>query len=88
MTRNKQPYPLINIGDDRYEVVAQYPIDSIKETDYIKEWLQCEKAFSNKKDNTIYFCNLIQEVKIIEEILIETAKIVKEPPVIQTPKPE
>ena len=58
--------PIQKINEDLYLIVAEYPIDRIKDSQEVKKWLECETVFKSNKTNTYLFCNKIQEAEIIE----------------------
>ena len=53
----------IKVNEDLFEVVRTYHQDKVLNADLIKQWLGCEIIF--KKDETIYFCNKIQELELL-----------------------
>ena len=54
--------PIDYINGDPYQIVARYPITSVKDASLIKEWLGCDTAFKSNRNNIYIFCNQIQEV--------------------------
>lgn len=60
-------YPLQKIHNDLYEVIAEYPINRIKDTNPIKDWLGCDSVFKVNSKGSYIFCRLIEEAKIINE---------------------
>ena len=59
--------PIQRINEDLYLVVAEYPLDRVKNISDVKEWLNCEVAFKNGNTGTYLFCNKIEEAHIIKE---------------------
>lgn len=53
----------IKVNDDLYQVIRSYPEDKVINVDLVKEWLGSEIIF--RKDGNLYFCNAIQELKIL-----------------------
>lgn len=58
--------PIQKINEELYLIVAEYPIDRIKDSQEVKKWLECETVFRSNQTNTYLFCNKIQEAEIIE----------------------
>lgn len=59
-------YPLKVIGENLYEILAEYPSDSVKDISGIKEWLGCDIAFKNNTSQTYVFCKKVEDANIIE----------------------
>jgi len=60
-------YPLQKIQDDLYEVIAEYPIQRIKDTHPIREWLECDSVFKVNKNGNYIFCRKIEEASLETE---------------------
>jgi hypothetical protein len=58
--------PIEKINDNLYQIVAEWPIDRIRDPRGVKEWLGVEIAFKHAQRGVYLFCNKIEEVKIIE----------------------
>ena len=59
--------PIQRINDDLYLIVAEYPIDKVRDAVGIKHWLGCDNAFKSNQTGSYLFCNKIEEAKIINE---------------------
>ena len=60
-------YPIQRINDKLYQVIAEYRIDSVKDVNGIKEWLDCDSAFKNNNTATYLFCRTIEDVEPVIE---------------------
>lgn len=58
--------PIDYINNTPYQIVATYPIESVKNASMIKEWLGCDTAFKSNRNNMFIFCNQIQDVSYEE----------------------
>jgi hypothetical protein len=65
MSRNVNTYPRQKIGDDLYEIIAQYPVDKIKDSELVGQWLNVEHIFKSNKTGVYIFCNKIKDLLII-----------------------
>jgi len=59
--------PIQKINEELYLVVAEYPMDRVKNVTDVKIWLNCEYAFKSGPTGTYLFCNKIEEAHIVEE---------------------
>ena len=53
----------IRVNDNLYEIKRAWPEERIKNVDMVKEWLNVDTVF--RKDNVMYFCQLIEEAEIV-----------------------
>lgn len=67
MRYNSFNLPLQRINDKLYQLVAEYRIESVKDVNVIKEWLNCDVAFKNNNTATYLFCRTIEDVEPISE---------------------
>ncbi len=58
--------PIQRINEDLYLIVAQWPMERVKDVQMIKDWLECEYAFKTGNPPTYLFCKKIEEAEIIE----------------------
>lgn len=54
--------PIQYINNTPYLVYAVYPIERVKDAPAIKEWLGCDTAFKDNRNNRYIFCEQIREV--------------------------
>ena len=54
--------PIQYISGNPYQICAIYPIDRVKNTLLIKDWLGCDTIFKNSREGVYYFCDKIEEV--------------------------
>jgi hypothetical protein len=54
--------PIQYINQTPYQICAVYPIDRVKDTIAIKDWLECDTVFKNNREGVYYFCDKIQDV--------------------------
>lgn len=55
--------PVREINGDLFLISAEYEENRVKSIDLIKEWLGVKYVFRNHKDNTLMFCEKIEEVQ-------------------------
>jgi hypothetical protein len=60
-------YPIQRINDKLYQVIAEYPLDSVRDVNGIKEWLECDVAFKSNHTNSYLFCRTIEDIEPITE---------------------
>lgn len=65
MRYSKKNYPLRNINDDLYQVVAEFHVDKVKDVQGLKTYLQCDSVFKFKQTESYLFCIKIEEAQII-----------------------
>ena len=58
--------PFQRINDDLFLIIAEWPIERIKDVSAVKEWLNCDFAFKKGNPPTYIFCRKIEEAQIIE----------------------
>ena len=64
MRISKLPYPIRNINDKLYQIIAEYSIDRVKDIAGIKDWLKVDVAFKVQQQGIYMFCREIEEAKI------------------------
>ena len=47
--------PIQKINDSLYQIIAEYPIDRVKDVHGIKEWLKCDTTFRNNQTGLYMF---------------------------------
>jgi len=55
--------PIQKINDNLYQIIAEYPIDRVKDSQGLKEWLKCDTIFRSNHTGLYLFCRIIPEVK-------------------------
>jgi hypothetical protein len=58
--------PIEYINDRAYIIHAVFPIDRVKDSPGLKEWLGCETTFKSNQNGTYVFCSKIEEAQIVE----------------------
>lgn len=58
--------PIQKINEELYLIVAEYPLDKVKDSQLLKQWLGCQVVFKSNQTGTYLFCNKIEEAHIIE----------------------
>jgi hypothetical protein len=53
----------ISVNGSLYQIKRAWPEERIKNVDMVKDWLRTDTVF--RKDNIMYFCQLIEEAEII-----------------------
>lgn len=53
--------PIVEINKNLYIVHAEYPMNKIKDTNLVRDWLGVEHVFKSHRDGTYIFCELIEE---------------------------
>jgi len=51
------------INGDLYLLSAEYRSEDVKDIQLVKQWLGVEYVFKSNRDNTLMFCEKIQEVE-------------------------
>lgn len=59
-------YPLQIINDKWYHIVAQYNIDNVKDSQGLKDFLNCDVVFKQSNTNTYLFCREVPEVEFYD----------------------
>lgn len=59
--------PIQKINDSLYQIIAEYPIDRVKDVQSIKEWLKCDTTFRNNQTGLYMFCRKIEEVEVLNK---------------------
>jgi hypothetical protein len=57
--------PIQKINDSLYQIIAEYPIDRVKDVQGLKDWLGCDVAFKSNQNGTYIFCKKIEEANIV-----------------------
>jgi len=57
------PRPIREINGDLYLISAEYEERRVKNIDLIKTWLDVNYVFRNHKDNTLMFCEKIEDIE-------------------------
>lgn len=58
--------PIQRINEDLYLIIAQWPMERVRDVQAVKEWLNCEYAFKTNNPPNYIFCRKIEEAQIIE----------------------
>ena len=68
------PYkiPLQKINGNLYQIIAEYPIDRVKDSQGIKHWLNCDTVFKNNQTGLYMFCKIVEEVKVEDWMIIKS----------------
>jgi hypothetical protein len=61
--------PIQYINGNPYLIHATWKIPKVTNVQDLKEYLGCNTVFRNDKEGVFYFCNEIEEVEIIDEVL-------------------
>ena len=63
--RRNQPIQYIN--GNPYRIHAVWKIPLVTDIPSFKQYLGCDTVFKNDKEGVFYFCNELEEAKIIDE---------------------
>jgi hypothetical protein len=59
------PINFIRVNDGLYRVIRSFKEDQVKNADGVKEYLHADIIF--RKDGLLYFCDIVQDLEIINE---------------------
>jgi len=52
-----------HINGDLYLLSAEYRSEDVKDIQLVKQWLGVDNVFKSNRDNTLMFCEKIEEVE-------------------------